>query len=134
MMSTAPKNSIIKTMNDGSDYVCINTKRVEHLVDHNDFDLTDARGRKVGSFLVRVTEIVTARAVDSDGHLIMPLENFEAMNKRGIRYGYELQATRDGKSFGACNHTNWFNSRSEMEAASDKALENSRKRAERKFS
>ena len=132
MTRTAPTNAI-KTMNDGSKCVCIKTELVSRDLAHTDFDLTDARGRKVGSHVIHVIVTVTARDADSKGYEIMDIEQFEALNACGTRYGYELQATRDGESFGSCNHTKWFDDVIEMHAASAKALENSRKRAAKQF-
>jgi len=65
------------------------TDRAEY---HNDFGITDAKGRKIGAVIVHFMQTNVAAASDAQVYRIANIGTF---------YGWNVQATRDGIPYGA---------------------------------
>lgn len=86
----------------------------------NDFGFLDKRGRKIGAIVTRATlDYVPAPEGAYSGYSKAP----------GTYQGMLVQATRDGKSFGACQSWTSFDTVSEREKAITKYLASAKKRA-----
>lgn len=134
MTRTAPQSALWNSKyGDGDTYVYIKFETLSRDVVRNDYNCRDQKGRKVGGFCIKTTERVDSRNKDDKGSSVMQIDEFEAMNADGVRYGYAVSATRNGNAFGASSHTKWFNTPEARDAAAEKAVDNARKRAQKKF-
>lgn len=113
-------------------HVRVKFEQIERTVTYFDYGCADQKGRVVGGFKALVAEKVIQRTDDKSGY-ILTNEQIEALNDDGMRYGYEVSSTRDGQAFGASSRTKWFKTPEDAEKAADKAVENARKRAQKKF-
>lgn len=96
---------------------------VERSREEISFSLKDDRGRAIGQVLVKTTQqknvpVQPTPAERLDNTYFLP---------DGLRYGYSLQGTRDGRSFGP-SHTVWFRTAKERDEAAIAALARSRQR------
>lgn len=108
-----------------TNYTKARLEETARTVEKIDFDMTDDKGRKLGTLLITVTEDVIA---DENSNWLI---SEEWVGK--TCFGYYLHATRDGASFGALNRTNWFANEAIRDSAAGQSVETSRKRYAKKF-
>lgn len=113
-------------------HVRVKFETIERASETVDYACRDQKGRAVGGLVIKETGRVLQRT-DAKGGYIMENADVEALNDDGVRYGYEVRSARDGKGFGASQHTKWFNTPEARDEALAKAVENARKRAVKKF-
>jgi|SRR5215471_8178328 len=95
------------------------TKIASNITTSNEhIDITETRGAR----LVRSTAVFTLLALPADGWT----QDYE--REPGTYYGLCVQSTRNGKKFGACQHTRYFATEAARERAAAQYLER-RKRA-----
>lgn len=88
----------------------------------HDFNVCDSRGRLIGAVIYyREIELVEAA----------PETRSWYNHPAGYWYTATMQATRDGKPYGASQTRRWFATEAEREAAVNKYLADARKRVEK---
>ena len=96
------------------------TRSNENTTSHT-FDNTDAKGRKHG------VEIVTFDASFKEIDESTPYYTYWR-HEPGEFFGLHLQATKDGKAWGASQRTQIFNTKEERAAAIEKRMQAARKK------
>jgi hypothetical protein len=93
---------------------------------HTDFGVKDHKGRAIGAFITKGTnEFVALKKGDNE-------MSFWTDKEPGVYFYFRPQNTRNGKSYGACQSRQYFNTEAECDAAIAKYLEAAKKRFSKK--
>ena len=79
-----------------TELINVRFERHQILNEHHDLDLTDDKGRAIGTRL-------TVERVECSEHLYSSRLGREDQVRKGVWYNVATQATRNGDAFGACN-------------------------------